>query len=80
MNKSKLKAILVLNNMTQERLADILNISPQRLSAKINSRSGAEFTQGEIGIIKKLFNLTSNEVDLIFFDDFVSNKDTKLKH
>nr|DAY07711.1 MAG TPA: helix-turn-helix domain protein [Caudoviricetes sp.] len=72
MNTAKLKSMMVLNGFTQTRLAEELGISEQRLSAKINSRYGAEFNQSEIFRIKKILNLSGDEVDSIFFDDLVS--------
>lgn len=49
-----------------ETLANALNLSPQRLSAKKNNTNGAEFTQTEIQIIKERYNLTDAEVVEIF--------------
>ena len=77
MNTAKLKSMMVLNGFTQTRLAEELGISEQRLSAKINGRYGAEFNQSEIFRIKKILNLSGDEVDSIFFDDLVSKKDTE---
>jgi len=71
-NKAKLRSVMALNAFTQTKLAEELGISEQRLSAKINGRYGAEFNQGEISKIKKIFNLTSDDVSDIFFDDLVS--------
>ena len=47
-------------------LADYLGISEQILSKKINE-NGTEFKQGEIKQIKIRYNLTADQVDLIFF-------------
>lgn len=58
---------MVLFGDTQGELADVLGISQQRLSAKINETNGAEFTQKEIKAIKERYNLTSEETALIFF-------------
>ncbi|MTD37674.1 XRE family transcriptional regulator [Erwinia sp. CPCC 100877] len=77
MDKKKLKSIIVLNGDTQNSLAETIGISPQTLSSKINERQGSEFTQTEIKVIKKRYNLTPEEVDQIFFNNFVSLKDTK---
>ena len=52
---------------TQETLADAIGISVQRLNAKINSTGGAEFTMGEIRVIKIRYHLISEQIDEIFF-------------
>ncbi|MCZ9313134.1 MAG: hypothetical protein O0V67_07130 [Methanocorpusculum sp.] len=67
MNKNKLISVMKLHGDTQESLADAIGISLSRLNAKINQTGGAEFTMGEIRIIKIRYNLTSQEVDEIFF-------------
>lgn len=72
MNKAKLKSVMALRGFTQSQLAEKLGISEQRLSAKINGKCGAEFNQGEISKIKRIFDLSSDDVDDIFFDDLVS--------
>ncbi|MBP1046439.1 XRE family transcriptional regulator [Enterococcus sp. BWM-S5] len=77
MNKIKLKSVIVLNNDTQNSLAASIGISPQTLSSKINERQGSEFTQTEIKTIKEKYSLSAEEVDEIFFNNFVSLKDTK---
>lgn len=67
MNAKLLRSKMVLFGDTQGELADVLGISQQRLSAKINETNGAEFTQKEIKAIKERYNLTSEETALIFF-------------
>lgn len=67
MNKNLLRSKMVLFGDTNETLAAALGISAQRLSAKINTTGGAEFTQGEIHAIKARYNLTLQELDDIFF-------------
>lgn len=67
MNKNKLISVMKLHGDTQESLAEVIGISLSRLNAKINETGGAEFTMGEIRIIKIRYNLTSQEVDEIFF-------------
>lgn len=63
---------MVLNGINQIQLSRELGITEQSLSAKINSKNGAEFNQGEILKIKRMFNLSSKDIDEIFFDDLVS--------
>jgi len=67
MNKNKLVSKMKLHGDTQEMLADAIGISVQRLNAKINQTGGAEFTMSEIRAIKIRYQLTSEEVDDIFF-------------
>ena len=72
MNKQKLVGIMHGHGDRQEDLAKAIGISLQRFNAKINETDGAEFTQSEIQRIKERYNLTSDEVDAIFFTSFVS--------
>lgn len=67
MNKKYLRSKMVLYGDTVNLLAKYLCISSSRLSAKINEYDGAEFTQKEIDAIKCRYNLTADEVCLIFF-------------
>lgn len=72
MNKNKLVSVYKLHGDRQEDLAKYIGISPQRFSAKLNETDGAEFTQGEIKMIKRKYNLTGDQVMEIFFEDDVS--------
>lgn len=72
MNTKLLRSIMVLNDDTGDSLAAALGISPQRFSAKLNGRRGAEFTQREIRAIKDRYSLTADEIDRIFFSLQVS--------
>ena len=72
MNLNELNACMALFGDTNLRLAEAIGISPQRLSAKRNETRGAEFTQSEIAIIKRRYNLTPEQVDSIFFKQKVS--------
>lgn len=67
MNTNKLRAKMALNGDTGTTLSEALGLSQQRFSAKLNGNN-AEFTQGEIQLIKDIYNLTAEEVDDIFFD------------
>ena len=66
MKKEVLRSIMVLHGDTNKDLADYLGISEQSVSNKINE-NGTEFKQGEIARIKAKYNLTSDQVDSIFF-------------
>ena len=68
MNKDLLRSVMVLHGDTNKTLAAYLGISEQSLSNKINE-NGTEFKKGEILKIKMRYNLTSEQVDLIFFTD-----------
>ena len=72
MQKDELISVMKKHGDRQEDLAKYIGISPQRFSAKINEKDGAEFTQGEIQKIKRKYNLTADQVDIIFFNDDVS--------
>lgn len=66
MNKGLLRSVMVLHGDTNKTLATYLGISEQSLSNKINE-NGTEFKKSEILKIKKRYNLTRDQVDLIFF-------------
>jgi len=67
-----LKAEMALYGDTGRSLANALSISQQSFSCKLNSKNNAEFTQGEIRIIKERYSLTADKVDDIFFGKRVS--------
>ena len=66
MKKEQLRSIMVLYGDTNKDLADYLGISEQSVSNKINE-NGTEFKQGEIARIKTKYNLSSEQIDNIFF-------------
>ena len=66
MNAKLLRSVMVLNGDTNATLAEFLGITEQSVSNKINE-NGTEFKQGEIARIKDKYNLTSEQVDSIFF-------------
>jgi len=72
MNKNKLKSILALHGDTQAVLAEYLNISDNRLSAKINGYRGADFNRKEIAAIRRRYELDADQIDSIFFGEVVS--------
>ena len=65
-----------LHNDTGQSLSEYLGIARPTFSNKLNETRGAEFTQGEIRMIKERYDLTAQEVDNIFFNQKVSFKDT----
>lgn len=66
MNKELLRSVMVLHGDTNRSLAASLGITEQSVSNKMNE-NGTEFKQGEISHIKTRYNLTSEQIDLIFF-------------
>ena len=66
MKKEQLRSIMVLHGDTNRDLAEYLGISEQSVSNKINE-NGTEFKQGEIARIKTKYNLSSEQIDQIFF-------------
>lgn len=67
MNKARLKSVMALHGDTYRSLAELLGISEQSVSSKINE-NGTEFKQGEIKIIAVEYNLSPEEVVAIFFE------------
>lgn len=66
MNKELLRSVMALHGETNRDLANLLDISEQSVSAKINE-NGTEFKQGEIATIRHHYNLTAEQVTNIFF-------------
>lgn len=72
MNKRMLKSKMALFGDTNATLANVIGISPQRFSAKINGTDGADFTREEMRIIKERYSLSAEEIENIFFAELVS--------
>jgi predicted transcriptional regulator len=68
MKKELLRSIMVLHGDTNKDLADYLGITEQSVSNKINE-NGTEFKQGEIRRIRIRYNLSSDQIDDIFFTE-----------
>jgi predicted transcriptional regulator len=66
MKKELLRSIMVLHGDTNKDLAYYLGITEQSVSNKINE-NGTEFKLGEIRRMRIRYNLTSEQVDQIFF-------------
>lgn len=75
MNKFRLESVMRLHGDTGTSLAKYIGISRTTFSAKINETNGAEFTQGEISIIKEKYSLCPDEVVAIFFEAKLSKSD-----
>ena len=67
MNKNEFVSVMKKHGDNQSDVAEFIGISVQRFNAKLNETDGAEFTQGEIKKIIQKYNLTAEEVMLIFF-------------
>lgn len=66
MNKAMLRSIMVLHGDTNKSLAEYLDISEKSVNDKMNE-NGTEFKQGEIEAIIRRYDLTAEQVILIFF-------------
>lgn len=75
MNIKELRVEMLRHGDTGKDLASALGISRQTLSRKLNS-DNADFTQSEIAIIQKRYNLSGERIGEIFFADEVSEIDT----
>ena len=75
MNSNLLKAVIAKNGDTQSKLADAMGMQISALSQRMSGR--IDFRRSEIQFIKQRYNLTSEEVDSIFFEELMSVKDTK---
>lgn len=67
MNKQLLKAEMMRYGDNGQTLADALGIARTTLSSKMSENNDAEFTQGEIAIIKGRYKLSAKDIDNIFF-------------
>lgn len=72
MNKLKLESVMKLHGDTGASLSKFLNIARSTFSAKINETNGAEFTQGEIAMIREKYSLSPEDIVSIFFNRNVS--------
>ena len=65
-NKTKLKSVMILHGDTNKDIANLLGISEQSVSYKINEKD-TEFKQGEIKLIATRYNLSPEDITDIFF-------------
>ena len=70
MNSNLLKAMIIKNGDTQEKLAVAMGLPTSALNMRINGK--IEFRRNEIIFIKQRYDLSSDEVDSIFFSEIVS--------
>lgn len=71
-NTLKLKAAIVGSGLNQEQVAENLEMTIATLNYKINNKS--EFRASEIKKLSEVLNLTNEEVNTIFFDDWVEKE------
>lgn len=76
MNANELKAQIVRHGDTSKALAEALGRTESALSCKLNGRRNQCFTQFEIQTIIDRYELTADEVMLIFFTPEVSTFET----
>ena len=76
MNSKLLRSLMILHGDTNASLAAYLGITEKSVSNKINER-GTEFRQGEIARIIDRYGLDPEMVNKIFFEELVSNFDTR---
>lgn len=72
MNSVLLKGKIRTKGVTQGEIATKIGLSLSRFNAKLNNTRGAEFSLGEVRALKTVLSLDSDEVESIFFNDFVS--------
>ena len=67
MNKNEFISAMKRHGDRQSDLADAIGLSRTRLSAKINEKNGASFSQPEISAIKRRYDLSDRDIVIIFF-------------
>lgn len=67
MNKNLMKSVMALHGDTQKSIAELLNLSEQTISEKMNGLS--DFKQSEIKLLIDRYKLTPDQVDDIFFGE-----------
>ena len=70
MNSNLLKSVIIKNGDTQEKLAEAMGLPASALNMRINGK--IEFRRNEINFIKQRYQLSSEEIDDIFFTELVS--------
>ena len=65
---TKIKAKMVLADLTQTDMADKLNMSLNAFTLKLNKAGNRNFTVGEAQQIKDILNISNEEAGHIFFN------------
>ena len=68
MNARLIKARIAELGMTQKTTADAANISLSRFNAKLNGTNGAQFSLKDILALKKVLDLSAQQIDDIFLN------------
>ena len=68
-NTKKLKGAITASGFTQAEVAEKMGISATAFNNKITNKS--RFTANDIVLLRKLLNLSRDEVDAIFFNEEV---------
>ena len=76
MNANELRAQMARHGDSAKALAKALDMAEATLSCKLNGKRNQCFTQYEIQMIIDRYNLTAEEVMLIFFAPIVSEIET----
>lgn len=66
MNTTRMKAVMVLNNDNQEKLAEALKLPVSGVNARINGK--IDFRLSEMMKIIKRYGLSETQIAEIFFD------------
>lgn len=74
-NSAKLKGLMVEKGVSVNDLADVLGISRQAVSSKVNGKATITLTDAQT--ISKVLKMTKKDRDLIFFGDNVKCDTTK---
>lgn len=69
-SKQELKAVMALNDDTQDKLASALGMTPAGLSGRINGK--IDFSLPEIDRIVTHYNLSADDIKRIFFASSVT--------
>lgn len=76
MNKHELKAQMARHGDTSRELAKAIGISSSSLSCKMNGKRDQKFSQPEMQKIIDRYELTADDVMIIFFASDVSKMET----
>lgn len=73
-NYAKLKGLMAERGLTVVGLAQMLGVSRQAASEKVNGKTRITVTDAQT--IAKALNMNKEEIDTIFFKDFVKSETT----
>ena len=68
MDKFELEKVMYENGDTSKIMADVLGISLTSFYNRKNERNGSQFTQKDIAIMAKRWNLSAERLTKIFFN------------